>query len=106
MGPVMVTRFGPFWSDLVRTWPVCSGRCGGCRGVVGSRGRSLWAEHCPFLGQVRLMMLPVELGGRVHPSSCLMTGGHQGLLRGRCWSERWDSLSKAWERTQAAGLVS
>ena len=79
MGPVMVTGFGPFWSNLVGTWPVRSGRRGGLRGVVGSRGRSLWAEHYPFLERVRSMLLPVKLGGRVRPAKGLMSVGHRGL---------------------------
>ena len=83
MVPVMVTGFGQFLSDLVETWPVRGGCCGGCRGVVGDRGRSLWAEHCPFLGQVRSMLLPVELGGWIRPVRSLMSVGPQGLSSGR-----------------------
>jgi len=41
MGWLMSTGFGQFWSDLVETWPVRSGGCGGRRGVVGGCGRSL-----------------------------------------------------------------
>ena len=45
MGWLMSTGFGQFWSDLVKTWPVRSGRCGGCHAVVGSCWRSVLAEH-------------------------------------------------------------
>ena len=48
MGRLMLTGFGPVWSDLVWTWPVRSEHFGGRCGVVGGRGRSAWAEHDPF----------------------------------------------------------
>ena len=45
MGLLMAAEAGPVWSDPVWTWPVHSGRWGGCRGVVGGRRRSIWADH-------------------------------------------------------------
>ena len=64
MGPVMVTGFGQFLSNLVETWPARSGRCGGRRSVVGNLRRSLWAEHCPemvFLVQENAFLVPYGL---------------------------------------------
>ena len=64
MGRLMSTGFGPVWSDPVWTWPVCSGRCGGRRGVVGGRGRSAWAEHGPVRDDSSRCLLPmIEDGG-------------------------------------------
>ena len=56
MGPVMLTGFGQFWSDLVETWVVRGERRSGRRGMIGGRRSSLWAKHCPEPKSMTMMM--------------------------------------------------
>ena len=62
MGLLMAIEASPVWSDLVWTWPVCRGRWGGRRGMVGGRVRSVCAEHGPFRDKSGRCLLPVSLG--------------------------------------------
>ena len=56
-----------------------SRRWGGRRGVGGGRGCSCWLEHGPVWDESGQCLLPVKMGGRVHPESCPMSGGQQSL---------------------------